>query len=136
MSRIQRHIANDLIKYVKNIELQATYWDPKSMSALEFSRQMLSARLKKLNPVYECSLTYRDSDEPPKINVEYIDGSKWSSSTADVTAAVLRAELYDRASRVEEKMEAAGTVPNFDLLAGGGAKKDGKAPGGGKPGKK
>lgn len=106
MSRIPRFIASDLIQFAKSIKITADYWDPKAKSAFEFYRQMNSRKLKKINPVFECSLHGIElSKVPAKLEVEYLDGSKWSTNTDEFTALQLRYEFYNRAAEAEDNVD-------------------------------
>ena len=128
MVRVPKHIAAELIQYVKKVEFVANFWDPNSKSAFEFARQMSSPKLKKINPSLEVSLSKVNTDTAPSLAVEFIDGSKWSTLTTGLHATDLRGELYERAADAEDKVG--------DTKDGGGgdsgstaAKKGGKAGG-------
>ncbi len=119
MARVPRFIAADLIQFAKSVKITADYWDPKAKSAFEFYRQMHSRKLKKVNPVFDCSISVvEDSKSPAKLEVEYLDGSKWTTNTDAFTAAQLRYEFYSRAADAED---------NVDVSVGGDA--DGGAAG-------
>lgn len=114
MVRVERHIASQLIKLVKKIEIKANYWDPKSTSAFEFARQMHSKQLIKENPKLEVIFIKHDTSDPPSVTVDYSDGSQWKTDTSDIKCLELRNTLYLKASDAEDRIEEA--EGNFDLL--------------------
>jgi hypothetical protein len=83
MPRVPKAIAQQLILFVTKIELRANYWDPKATSAFEFARQMLSPKIKKINPKMEISMIRHDLPDEACICVDYIDGSKWEQNTGN-----------------------------------------------------
>ena len=118
MSRVPRFIAVDLIQFAKSIKITADYWDPKAKSAFEFYRQMDSRKLRKINPVFDCTMqVIEESKVPAKLEAEFLDGSKWTTNTDTLSAAQLRCEFYNRAAEAED---------NVDISVGG----DGDGPSG------
>ena len=105
MVRFTKAVAKQLITFVKRIEIYGNYWDPNSTSAYEFARQMGSPNLKKSNPNLHVELFRTDSFDPPRIRVEYSDGSSWDTNTFPIHAVDLRNELYSRATDVEDSLE-------------------------------
>jgi hypothetical protein len=83
MPRVPKAIAQELILLVKKIELKANTWDPKATSAFEFARQMLSPKLRKINPKMEVALIRHELPDEASIFVEYVDGSKWEQNTGN-----------------------------------------------------
>jgi hypothetical protein len=83
MPRVPKAIAQQLILFVKKIELRANYWDPKAVSAFEFARQMLSPKIKKINPKLEISMIRHELPDEACIIVDYVDGSKWEQTTGN-----------------------------------------------------
>ena len=130
-----RHVAKELIAYVKSIKVRANYEDPLAKSAFEFGRQMASPKLVKVNPTFTCTLDMIKTAEPPVVVVEYLDGGKLSLATAQKTCADVRSEVYERASEAEEQMEAKGAGGAGDK-GGAGAKGGGGGGGGGAGGAK
>lgn len=132
MSRVPRTLAMELIQYVKKIEVRANFWDPHAKSAFEFARQMSSPKLKKKNPTYDFKFEVHDTDEPPVVMAEFLDGTKWVSPTREYKCSELRSELYSKASDAEEVLEASGGGKDEDSAGGkGGASKGGAAAKGG-----
>jgi hypothetical protein len=133
MARVPRFIAADLIQFAKAVKITADYWDPKAKSAFEFYRQMHSRKLKKINPVFDCTINVvEESKIPAKLEVEYLDGSKWSTNTDYLTAAQLRHEFYTRAAEAEDNVD----ITSSNDGDGGGAGKKGGDKGGKSGGKK
>ena len=124
MPRVPRHIAAELIQFVKKVELKASFWDPMSTSAFEFARQMSSPKLKKINPTLEVNLVRLENIEPPQLHVEYLDGSSWATGTAGLHASDLRYILYEKAADAEDKVGDSGGGGD------GGAGKDAGSKGG------
>lgn len=127
-ARVPRHIAKELIQFIKKVNVRANFWDPKAKSAFEFSRQMSSPKLKKINTTYSCTLTTYHTDEPPTVEAEFLDGTKLSLSSLDKTCAELRSVIYEKAGEAEETMEKTGAAPGgkqstADAGAKGGAGK-------------
>jgi hypothetical protein len=105
MSRVPRHIAMDLIQYAKKVHVTAYCWDVKSLSAVEFARQISSKKLAKQNPSFQAEFKFNEKDEPSTLVAEFSDGQVWTTETAGFTAAELRAEFFDRAAIAEEVAE-------------------------------
>lgn len=103
--RIPKQIALQLIPFVKRIEIRANYWDPNSVSAFEFARQMMSDRLKKANPALHVELFRHDTKEAAKIHIEFSNGTVWDTDTYPIHAIDLRNEMYLRAEDVEDALE-------------------------------
>ena len=128
--RVPKLVARELIQYIKKIDVKANYWDQNATSAFEFTRQMNSPVLRKLNTKYECNMHVIDEENkiPATMLVEFVNGSKWETNTSNFKADDLRYELFTRAEEVEEQMEAAsGGKEEDDKVAdkgkkGGGAK--------------
>ena len=119
-----KHIANELIQFVKKVHIKAHYWDPDSRSAFEFARQMSSPRLKKINPSLEVILERLDTLKPPVLEVEYLDGNKWEKGTTGLHATDLRSLLYESAADAEDKVgdksdSGDGKVGKADVKGGG-----------------
>lgn len=134
-SRVPRHVAKELIQYVKGVSVRANFWDPRAKSAFEFSRQMSSPKLKKINTSFACTLDMQTTDqaEDPVVEVDFLDGSKLSINCLDKTCADLRSQVFTRASEAEENVEAkAGGGASKDAASKGAAAKGGAAKGGGK----
>jgi hypothetical protein len=132
--RIPRHIAAELIQFVKKVEVKAHYWDPKSTSAFEFARQMSSAKLKKINPSLDVKLDQLEKPGPSELHVEYLDGSKWTTSTYGLSANELRGEFYMRATDAEDKMGGGDKGDAGDAGGKKGGAAGGKGGGGGAKG--
>jgi len=135
--RVSKLVARELIQFVKKIDIKANYWDPTATSAFEFTSQMNSPVLRKLNSKYECTMHVIDEDNkvPASILVEFVNGTKWETNTSSYKADDLRYELFTRAEEVEEQLEAAsGGKDDDDKVAdkgkkgGGGAKPAAAAP--------
>ena len=105
MGRIPKQIALQLIPFVKRIEIRAHYWDPNSVSAFEFARQMMSDRLKKANPALHVELIRLEKIETPRLHIEFLNGSVWDTDTSAIHAIDLRNEMYIRAEDVEDALE-------------------------------
>lgn len=103
--RFSKPIALQLIPFVKRVEIRANYWDPQSTSAFEFARQMMSTKLKKVNPTLHVELFRHDTEDEACISVEFANGSKWETKTSLINAVDLRNEVYKRAEDVEDSME-------------------------------
>ena len=110
--RVPKHIAMDLVQYIKNVKVQAHFWDTKSRSAFEIARQMSSPKFQKVNRSFECVLENSKKPMDPKITAEFLDGSKWEQSTADLSCNELRGMLFERARDAEDAVERAGGLPN------------------------
>lgn len=104
MPRVPKHIAMELIQFVKKVHVKAHYWDPNSRSAFEFARQMSSPRLKKINPALEVIMESLETLKPPVLEVEYLDGNKWEKETTGLHATDLRSMLYESAADAEDKV--------------------------------
>ena len=104
MPRVPKHIANELIQFVKKVHIKAHFWDPNSRSAFEFARQMSSPNLKKINPSLEVILEKIEELAPPTLHVEFLDGNKWDKPTTGLKATDLRSLLYESASDAEDKV--------------------------------
>ena len=138
-SRVPRHVAKELIQFIKKIDIKANFWDPRAKSAFEFSRQMSSPKLKKINPTFATELTMLTNNEPfqePVLEAEFLDGSKLSISCLEKTSADLRSLVFTRAGEAEEAAEISGGGPDASKggAGKGGAKPDSK--GAAKGGKK
>jgi hypothetical protein len=105
MPRITKAIASDLIQYAKSLTITANFWDPNARSAFEFARQMRSPRLKKINPGFECNFNEISTTDAASLVAEYLDGSKWSCTTAGKSAMDLRGEFYSRAADAEDNLD-------------------------------
>lgn len=105
MVRFTKGVSKQLITFVKRIEIHGNYWDPNSTSAYEFARQMASPNLKKSNPNLHVELFRTDTMDPPRIHVEFSNGTSWDTETFPIHAIDLRNELYSRATDVEDSME-------------------------------
>ena len=123
--RVPRHVAKELIAYVKSIKVRANYEDPLAKSAFEFGRQMSSPKLVKINSQFECEVSMHTTPAAPLVEVELLDGSKLVMDTTGKKCADLRSELYEKASEAEEAIERKG-----GLAAVGGAGDKGGAKGG------
>ena len=126
MARISRQVAQELIKYVKRIEVKFNYWDEGSRSANEFARQMDSPKLRKINPTFEFSIDLHDKQEPAVVVAEFLDGSKWQQCTAGFKASELRSEFYSKAGEAEDAMERSGGSSSADGGGDDSGKKGGK----------
>ena len=104
MPRVPKHIANELIQFVKKVHVKAHFWDPNSRSAFEFARQMSSPNLKKINPSLEVILEKVEVLAPPTLHVEFLDGNKWDKPTTGLHATELRSLLYESAADAEDKV--------------------------------
>jgi hypothetical protein len=118
MARIPRDAARELVIFAKSLKISANYWDPKAKSAFEFARQMQSPKYKKQNPGFECSFVQTDKTDPPQLAAEFLDGSKWNVSTAELNVNQLRAEFFTRAADVEDNLD----VSPAEMAAAGGKK--------------
>ena len=110
--RVPKHVAMDLIQYIKNIKVKAHFWDANSRSAYEIARQMSSPKLQKSNNSFECVLENSREPVDPKIMVEFLDGSKWEQDTAEFTCNEIRGMLFERARDAEDAVERAGGLPS------------------------
>lgn len=102
MSRVPKHIASELITFVKRLEIKANFWDDRAKSAFEFNRQMSSRKLKKINPTLEIVFETHNNHDPPIIKAEFLDGSKWEIDSSNFKSAEIRAMFYSKASDAEE----------------------------------
>jgi hypothetical protein len=102
MSRVPKHIASELITFVKRLEIKANFWDERSTSAFEFSRQMSSRKLKKIHPSFDFVFENHNNENPPLIKAEFVDGSKWEIDSSNMKAVEIRAMFYGKASDAEE----------------------------------
>ena len=119
MSRVPRFIASDLIQFAKSVKITADYWDPKAKSAFEFYRQMDSRKLRKINPVFNCTIQIMEnSTVPAKLEAEFLDGSKWVTSTDSLSAAQLRSEFYSKAAEAEDNVDIGGSGDNDSATPG------------------
>ena len=125
MARIPRQVAQELIKYVKRLDVKFNYWDEGSRSANEFARQMDSPKLRKINPTFEFSLDLHDKKDPAVVIAEFLDGSKWQQQTAGFKASDLRSEFYSKAAEAEDSIERSGGSSSSDT-GDDGNKKGGK----------
>ena len=130
-TRIQKHVAMDLILYCKNLHVFASSKDKKCISALEFYRQMSSPKLKKQNPSFDCTFQFLKEISPAYLKAEFSDGTKWEINTGDYTCANLRSMFYERAMQAEEIAEELD-----DLKASKAPAAATPSKGGAKPGKK
>ncbi len=130
--RVPKLVARELIQFIKKIDIKANYWDKNATSAFEFTRQMNSPVLRKLNTKYECNMHIIDEETktPATMLVEFVNGSKWETNTSNFKADDLRYELFMRAEEVEEQIEAASGGKEDDDK---GADKGKKGGGGAKP---
>ena len=103
--RIPKRIAQELIQYVKTIQVVASYQDPASKSAYEFARQMQSPSLLKVNPSLSVVVDNPSATPPPnpRIRVEYNDGSVWEEDTSGYKLPQLRSMFYEKAEEAEEQ---------------------------------
>jgi len=117
-ARVPRHIAKELIQFVKRVEVRANFWDPSggAKAAFEFGRQMSSPKLLKLNASYSCDVLPHSTEAAPVVEAEFLDGSKVVLEVQGKTCADLRSALFDKASEAEEVLESKGAGG-----AGGGA---------------
>lgn len=104
-TRIQKHVAMDLILYCKNLSVFASSKDITCTSALEFYRQMSSPKLKKQNPAFDCSFQFLKEVSPAYLKAEFSDGTKWETTTSGLTCADLRSIFYEKALQAEELAE-------------------------------
>ena len=112
MSRVPKHIALELIQYIKNVKVQAHFWDNSSRSAFEIARQMSSPKLQKQNNSFECVLENSKTPVEPKIQAEFLDGSTWEVETAPYTSTELRGMLFEKARDAEDAVERTGGLPD------------------------
>ena len=105
MVRFTKDVASQLITFVKRIEVKGNYWDPTSVSAWEFARQMGSPNLLKFNPKLVVELERTDTFNQSCLMVEFTDGTIWKTDTGAINAADLRNELYTRAEDCEDALE-------------------------------
>ena len=110
--RVPKHIAMDLVQYIKNVKVQAHFWDTNSRSAFEIARQMSSPKFQKVNRSFECVLENSKKPMDPKITAEFLDGSKWEQVTSDFTCTELRGMLFERARDAEDTIERTGGLPD------------------------
>ena len=137
MPRVTKHVADELINFVKKVHITANFWDPHSRSAFEFARQMSSPRLKKINPVLEVVLERVDTATPPVMLVEFLDGNKWEKGTTGLHASDLRNLLFESAADAEDMVGDKGDGDKGGKDAGkGGGKDAGKGGGAAKGGAK
>jgi len=130
MARIKKEITQELIYYIKKIEIRANYFAKDASSAWEFGRQMESPKLKRINPKFQIDffrLSNYDSN-PANMKVEFINGSIWETPTTLMRLEELRYELFSRAEEIEDEMERSGQeiVKPGDESAGGGVGKKGE----------
>jgi hypothetical protein len=103
MPRIKRNVAMDLILYCKKLHVFADAGNlQKSISALEFARQMSSPKLKKQNPAFECDYFFTRTGEPSYFIADYVDGTTLRMNTADHICQDLRDIFFEKALEAEE----------------------------------
>jgi hypothetical protein len=115
MPRVTKEVSHDLIQFAKSMKFYADVWDPKASSAFEFARQMMSPKLAKKNPNFECDMYYNEEKLPPRLEAKFSDGSTWTTETSEYKCSDLREIFYDRAMAVEDAAESAGA----DLITSG-----------------
>jgi hypothetical protein len=103
--RITKETAREFIVFAKSLKISAHYWDPKATSAFAFGRQMVSPKLKKANPSFECSVVQLDNFEPAKLTAEFLDGSKWETPTGDLRMEELRAQFFLKCQDAEDNVD-------------------------------
>lgn len=103
--RVARHIAMDLIKFAKKVEVKAYAYEITHKSTYEFARQLASPKLKKVNPDFSIEFEWLQKAGPSQICAEFINGSKWETSGEGKTAADLRYEFFEQAVAAEEQLE-------------------------------
>eukprot|EP01038_Epipyxis_sp_PR26KG_P007845 gene7845-10652_t len=139
--RVPKHVAQDLIRFVKRIEVAAHFWDTNSTSTIEFGRQMLSPKLKKINPGLEVIVTLLPKSGPlPILKAEFTDNTTFEMTTENHDAADLRYIFFQKVGEIEAKLELSGAFDGdtAEVSSSGkaGAKGGGKGAAGGKGGKK
>mmetsp|Transcript_40905 Transcript_40905/g.81336 ORF Transcript_40905/g.81336 Transcript_40905/m.81336 type:complete len:120 (+) Transcript_40905:115-474(+) len=103
--RVARHIAMDLIKFAKKLEVKAYAYDLTHKSTYEFARQLSSPKLGKVNPDFSVEFEWLQKAGPSVICAEFINGSKWEVCGEGKTAADLRYEFFEQAVAIEELLE-------------------------------
>lgn len=68
---------------------------------------MLSKRLRKKNPEYDCKLHLHADDVDSTVKVSFSNGSVWETSTKDLKCEDLRGEMFIRAEEIDDEMERA-----------------------------
>jgi hypothetical protein len=104
--RVPKHVAKELIKFAKSIEVNANFWDPQGKSAFEFYRQISSPHLKKINSSFSTNLKELGEGSKAGIKAEFIDGSIWETPTDDLDCMQLRNMFFEKAEFAENNLEA------------------------------
>lgn len=105
MDRVPRKVAKELILQIKSLKITGHYFDPSAKSAYEFGRQMVSRKLKKINPSFDCSFVETSEKFPPYLRAEFADGSVWEINPSSYNSNQLRNILFSKASDVEDKLD-------------------------------
>jgi len=74
--KITRKVSNHLIKYVKRVTIEYNPFDIRTTSARELLRQLQSNRFSQSNPKLQVNSTVSASLEPPKVEIEFVNGEK------------------------------------------------------------
>eukprot|EP00598_Pedospumella_elongata_P011872 CAMPEP_0184986900 /NCGR_PEP_ID=MMETSP1098-20130426/18445_1 /TAXON_ID=89044 /ORGANISM="Spumella elongata, Strain CCAP 955/1" /LENGTH=124 /DNA_ID=CAMNT_0027511285 /DNA_START=54 /DNA_END=428 /DNA_ORIENTATION=- len=121
--KVPRHVATDLIKYAKKLDIIAYAFNSKHKSAVAFCEQMSSPKLYKLNPNYEVTFEWHQEPKPSIVRAEFINGLKWETCADDKTLADLRHEFFEQAAIVDEEADEGDEPVAAAKPATGGKKK-------------
>lgn len=118
--RVAKHVAMDLIKYVRKLDVTAYAFEPAQKSAYEFALQLSSPKLATSNPNFAVNFEFHTQPGPSKIVAEFSNGKKWETQGEGKTCADLRYEFFEQAALAEEDV---GDVDEAPSKPGAGGKK-------------
>jgi hypothetical protein len=119
-ARVPRHVAMDLIKYVKSLKVLGYAFDVKHRAAYEFAKQLNSPKLAQSNPNFSVSFDYLTEPGTSSIVAEFSNGKKWETQAEGKTCADLRFEFFEQAALAEEDV---GDVDDTPAKPAAGGKK-------------
>lgn len=100
--KVPRHVAMDLIKFAKKVDVLAYAFNQKHKSAVAFVEQMSSPKFHKLNTNYEVNFAWHQEPLPSVVRAEFTNGFTWEICADDKSLADLRHEFFQQAAIVEE----------------------------------
>jgi len=106
--KVTKGISAHLFKYVKKVDIRFNPFDTRTRSARELLRQIQAERYSKANPKLTINIDIVDTIDPPKIDFEYIDGTKTEFDTQYFQVKDMLMEVHSLTSVMDMNYELEG----------------------------
>lgn len=106
--KLTKDITTHLFKYVKKVDIQFNPFDSRTRSARELMRQVQAQRFVKANPKLKIGTHVVGTAEPPKVDFEFIDGTKKTYDSQNYQVKEILEDVFMTANNMDISYELEG----------------------------